>query len=215
MHSRFRTILLASITVCALWTLSPLSVAENPQMIVSVYDDARVPADTLARAEGQATKIFGRAGLDVSWLNCGHTDNGRCAAAFNEIGGPVHLVLRITLNVANSTSDAAFGVAYLASDGTGQYCDVFWKRARDLENNSKADVGLILGSVMAHEMGHLLLGSNAHAVSGVMRARWEHSELRRISMGSLLFLPEQSQRMGARVTERAGLLMSSGERPRE
>jgi hypothetical protein len=213
-HSRFKTILLASIAICAPWTVSPVSGAENPQMIVSVYDDARVPANTLARAERQATKIFWRAGLDVNWLNCADTNNASCASAFTDIGGRVHLVLRITSNVASSTSDTAFGIAYLGSDGTGQYCDVFWERARDLES-AAADVGLILGSVMAHEMGHLLLGSNSHAVSGIMRAHWEHSELRRISMGSLLFLPEQSQRMGARVTERAGLLMSRGERPRE
>src|ERR1700757_2453303 len=105
-------------------------------MIVSVYDDARVPEDILARAEEQATKIFGRAGLDVSWLNCAYTNYASCAAALDDTGGRVHLVLRITPKVASSTSDTAFGVAYLAAGGTGQYCDVFWKRVRDLENNS-------------------------------------------------------------------------------
>jgi hypothetical protein len=126
----------------------------------------------------------------------------------------MHLDLRITPNVARSTSDTVFGVAYLGSDGIGRYGDVFWNRALDFQRNSKVDLGLILANVMAHEMGHLLLGSNAHATSGIMQAHWERAELQRISMGSLLFLPEQGKRMRAKVTQREELLTLSGERPR-
>jgi len=211
MHRRSKAVLLNVLTSCALLGSLPSSFAGNPQISVSVYDDAGVPRDMLARAEGQARKIFWRAGLDVSWLDCSPANRARCAAAF-EIGSPFHLMLRITPNVASATSDTAFGVAFLGADGTGRYGDVFWKRAQDLERNSRADVALILGSIMAHEMGHLLLGSNAHGIGGIMQAHWEPSELRRISMGSLLFLPEQGKRMRARVSQRGELLMSSAKR---
>jgi hypothetical protein len=61
-------------------------------------------------------------------------------------------------------------------------------------------------------MGHLLLGSNAHAISGIMRAHWESAELRGITMGTLMFLPEQSKRMRVKIkTSRAPLV--SRERP--
>src|SRR5580700_5274166 len=166
MHRKSKAVLLVgALTSCALFASLPRSFAGNPQITVSVYYDVRDPSDTLARAEEQATKIFSRAGLDVNWLDCSPTNSARCAAAF-EIDNPFHLILRITPNVASSTSDAAFGVAYLATDGTGRYGDVFWKRAQDLQANSKVDLALILASVMAHEVGHLLLGSNAHAISG-------------------------------------------------
>jgi hypothetical protein len=211
MHSKSRAVLLSALTSCALFASLPRSFAGNPQITVSVYDDVSVPRDTLARAEEQATKIFWRAGLDVSWLDCSPANSARCAAAF-DIDKPFHLSLRITPDVANSTSDTAFGVAYLAADGTGRYGDVFWKRAQDLQGSSKGDLALILASVMAHEIGHLLLGSNAHAISGIMRAHWEPRELRRISMGSFVFLPEQGKRMRARVTQREDLLISSGRR---
>ena len=215
MHRKFKSILLNALTSCALLASVPMSFAQNPQIAVSVYDDAGVPEDTLASAEGRAAKIFQRAGLDVSWLTCVRPNYASCATAFNEIGGPVHLVLRIKPNGASWTSDAAFGVAYLASDGTGRYGDVFWKRASDLQANSKVDLASILASVMAHEMGHLLLGSNAHAISGIMQAHWEDDEFRRISMGSLLFLPGQGKRMRARITQRERLLMSRGEGRRD
>jgi hypothetical protein len=53
--------------------------------------------------------------------------------------------------------------------------------------------------VMAHEIGHMLLGSHAHAISGIMRGHWESSELHQIAMGTLLFLPLQEQRMRLRA----------------
>jgi hypothetical protein len=201
-------IVLVALTNCALLASPATSLAGNPQVIVFVYNDARVPGDTLIRAEQQANNAFSRAGLEITWLNCIHG-----TPACTEIGGSNHLILRITPNVARSISDAAFGIAFLGSDETGRNADVFWKRAQEIQENSKVDVTLILGSVMAHEIGHLLLGSNAHAVSGIMRAHWEGNELRRISMGSLLFLPEQGKRMRARVEQQRELLMSRGERP--
>ena len=194
MHRRFKAVLLFALTG---FGLLGSSFAENPQVTVSVYNDVEVSPDTLTQAEQRAANIFLRAGFDVTWLNCAQMNGG--TAACNEMDEPAHLSLRITSQVARSTSDTAFGVAFLASDGTGRYGDVFWKRAQELHANSKVDLALILGSVMAHEMGHLLLGSNAHAISGIMRAHWESTELRRIAMGTLLFLPEQGRRMGKRM----------------
>lgn len=224
MHRKFKTIVGAALVAflsCARSASAQTALAakagfvENPQVTVSVYDDARVSDETLARGEGEAAKIFSRAGLEVKWLNCTATQRDGCGAAQDDVGSGVHLDLRITPKTPGSLSDIAFGVAYLGSDGSGRYGDVFWKRVMDLEKNSKGDVALLLGSVMAHEMGHLLLGSNAHAVSGIMRGQWEHGELRRIGMDSLLFLPEQGKRMRERATRRKEVFVSSNARPPE
>ncbi len=67
----------------------------------------------------------------------------------------------------------------------------------------------MLGSVMAREIGHLLLGSHAHAISGIMRGHWESSELHQIAMGTLLFLPWQRQQMRLRVAEWEARLVSN------
>ena len=171
----------------------------DAQVTVSVYNDAQVPPDTLTWAEQQAAKIFSRARLDVRWLRCTHINSGVRAAACNGFDVPGHVAVRIIAHTPSSESDAAFGVAFLAPDGTGRYSDVFWKRAQGLHANSNVDLGGILGSVIAHEIGHLLLGSNAHAISGIMRAHWESSELHRIAMGTLMFLPEESNRMHERI----------------
>jgi hypothetical protein len=86
---------------------------------------------------------------------------------------------------------------------SGAGFDVTWLRC-----THNVDLGRILGSVIAHEMGHLLLGSNAHAISGIMRPHWESGELHRIAMGTLLFLPEESKRMRARIATSKAFLVS-------
>jgi hypothetical protein len=190
---------------------APSRTEAHTQVSVSVYNDAQVPSDILTRAEQQAARIFLRAGFGVAWLNCPHTTSGGGATVCSDLV-PGHLAIRIISRIASSTSDAAFGVAFLAHDGTGCYSDVFWKRAQELHANSNVNLADILGSVIAHEMGHLLLGSNAHAISGIMRAHWQSGELRGIAMGTLMFLPEQSKRMRFRIATSKALLVSR-ERP--
>ena len=62
-----------------------------------------------------------------------------------------------------------------------------------------------LGHAIAHEIGHLLLRSSAHSVSGVMRAAWGDTERRLAASGCLLFLPEQSRSTRTEVLARMSL----------
>jgi hypothetical protein len=165
------------------------------QVTVFVYNDASVPPAVLQRAEQRAGSIFAHANFDVVWVNCLPPGTEEDAQSCHRIDPPEHFALRIISDATNSTRDAVFGIAFLSPDGSGESSDVFWKRAEDLHATSNLDLGSILGSVMAHEMGHLLLGSHAHAVGGIMRARWEGEELRRIAMGTLLFTPQQADLM--------------------
>src|SRR5258708_22585240 len=188
-----------------IFILSGLSIFPHPapaqesgskatQLTVGIYNDASVPAAVLQDAERRAADIFAQAHFEVVWLHCLHA-RAEDAAACRKTDLPQHISLRIVRNPVTSTNDAVFGVAFLASDGTGKYSDVFWKRVEALHAAASLDLGSVLGSVMAHEMGHLLLGSNDHALTGIMRAHWEAGELRHIAMGSLLFTPQQVERM--------------------
>ena len=61
-----------------------------------------------------------------------------------------------------------------------------------------------LGHVIAHEIGHLLLGRASHSPSGLMSARWTGDELRLLVRGELLFAEEDAARLQAAVFARAG-----------
>jgi hypothetical protein len=107
---------------------------------------------------------------------------------------PTHLAVRVVPQSRLSTNEV-FGVAFLSPEGTGCYSDVFYDRAMELHANWDVGLGNILGSVIAHELGHLLLGSNSHAGTGIMRAHWQGEDLRRLSRGGLWFTNEQTDHM--------------------
>lgn len=208
MH-RLRKSLLV-VLLSGLFSLRPTSAlaTENPQLVVYVYNDAQASLETLTSAEQHAGRIFSKAGLDITWRNCPCSDE---TFGSGENTGPSVLVLHVTTHIAATTSDPTFGVAFLDENGVGRYADIFWQKVQQFQQGSQANLAAILGSVMAHEMGHLLLGSNAHAIGGIMQPRWNAPELRRIAMGTFLFLPEQVQRMHARVSR--ATLIATQEHP--
>ena len=69
----------------------------------------------------------------------------------------------------------------------------------ELHANWNVSLADTLGHVMAHELGHLLLGSNSHSGMGIMRAHWQSEELRRLSRGGLWFTNEQADRMTGKL----------------
>lgn len=165
---------------------------------VAVHNDAGVGAALVAGAEKAAGRIFGLAGLRVEWVNCGRPGESemevrRCAQAEY----PTHLQLRILARPRNVTA-TTFGISYVDADGRGCYSEIFAEQAEDLE----ADAGLrsvILGHVMAHELAHLLLGTNSHALAGIMRARWQAADFRSVGKEELLFSAKESEVMRVKV----------------
>jgi hypothetical protein len=70
-----------------------------------------------------------------------------------------------------------------------------------LHNDCHVSLAGVLAHVMAHEVGHLLLGTNAHSPTGIMRPSWQARELRSIIMGTLLFTSEQAGSMQAKLSD--------------
>jgi hypothetical protein len=65
------------------------------------------------------------------------------------------------------------------------------------------EVGVILGRIMAHELGHLLLGKNEHSRAGVMRAEWLSDDRQSRTPALMLFLPGEAKRIRAQVLARS------------
>jgi len=76
---------------------------------------------------------------------------------------------------ARVTTDA-YGVAFLGDDGWGAFCDVSYHRILELHHAGRASEATILGIVVAHELGHLLLGLDAHSATGIMRPQLQYQD---------------------------------------
>jgi hypothetical protein len=64
----------------------------------------------------------------------------------------------------------------------------FYDRVEQRTENAELRATL-LGDLMAHELGHLLLGPRSHSPRGIMCAIWGTQELRNAAQGALLFEP--------------------------
>ena len=61
--------------------------------------------------------------------------------------------------------------------GVGSLATVYADRVRVMAQRAGVDNAELLGRAMAHEVGHLLLGTNGHAAHGLMRASWSSVDL--------------------------------------
>lgn len=181
---------------------SPSSPDGLPHLQVSLFNDARLDFATLARAEARASDIFSQAGIEVDWLTCGPADPADFSpnsSACATLSWPSHLSVRIRPN-ALTISAETFGQAYVDSTGQGVYSNVYFQNlVMGPQRRQLADADM-LGYVLAHELGHLLLGTNSHSPTGLMQARWDHAALSAASHSYLFFTPTQSSILRSRLS---------------
>jgi hypothetical protein len=167
---------------------------------ISVYDDARVGPEMVAQAEEIAAYVFHRAGIEVHWLNCDGTEQGsQIADSCGLAVFPTNLQLRIVRRPRALKPDTA-GIAYLSDGGFGCYSEVFVQPVEELRHTYAASASSMLGYAAAHEIAHLLLGTNSHSVRGIMRARWLPQDIVNAQMGRLFFDSAQGEAMRKRLS---------------
>jgi hypothetical protein len=175
----------------------------RPEVTISVHDYADVTPGLLSAAEGHAKEIYRRAGLETIWLNCS-TKLERIEAESCRFCDNTHLTLKILPHAVNAqVRDRidVLGTAYPSDKAGGYFAYVFYDRVQELAVRKRLGHAL-LADVMAHEIGHLLLGSNVHSANGIMSARWDYDELRSIGEGAMSFIPSQSKEMRNRLWAR-------------
>ena len=66
---------------------------------------------------------------------------------------------------------------------------------RSVAGRASTSIWTLLGRAIAHEIGHLLLGSAEHPRLGLMRALWSHDELRGLKPAHWGFSAREAARM--------------------
>jgi len=170
--------------------------ANAKALVVSVFNDALVPTEILAQGEARATHILAQAGIQVEWLNCtaggSHVpDQFEQPSRCSRIAYPSHLSVRIVLT-AQPVREDIFGEAFTGSEGRGTYIKLYYAHLAKANAHLPLGEGELLGCVIAHEVGHLLLGTDSHSHEGIMQGRWEDAQLRQAGKGNLQFTPSQA-----------------------
>ena len=149
---------------------APAAQDDQPMLVLHVDNYARIPPATLARAEAEAARVYAAAGVRTTWVHGDDEANARDA-------GGLHL--RVLLLCKDMTRRK------VETDRIGDYvlgraahptarAYIFTPRVVDAALRHSRSFEKVLGSIIAHEVGHLLLPEGSHSATGIMR---EHVNL--------------------------------------
>lgn len=139
----------------------------RPAVIVHVDNRAAVPPDQFVRARAVVEETLEAAGVEVRWTE------GRFPLSVMRPDPHVSRALQVALVLVNNSDPATQGAVgcALGFAAPGQaVAYAFYNRVVDATARQPADVAVVLGRVIVHELGHLLLPRGSHARYGIMRA---------------------------------------------
>ena len=173
-------------------------VAGTPQCVAAsalhltlvIYNHARVEPQTLVAAESTVSEIFGHANVQLIWRDGFVYAAERRAAPNLPPEDPVTLVVKL-----QPESEAArYGVRSVCGGIGFPSGAIIFVRGFDSTR---------LGHVIAHELGHILLGPNAHALVGIMRGMLLPADWEKAAQGTLGFTHSQNQQIRMWIDQRS------------
>jgi hypothetical protein len=152
----------AAILAIALGLAAPAGDAnanELPRLtvVMRIYNYANVPPGELTAARARAGRVYRAIGVDIVW-----SDTAAAATAL------VLLPQDMTEKKcqAENIADGVLGRGAAAT----RRAYVFYERVTAAARRANVDRRAMLGKVIAHEIGHVLLDEPGHARDGIMRA---------------------------------------------
>jgi hypothetical protein len=174
----------------ALLLLGQATGKDSP-LIVRVCNYSSADNSVLFQAEAVARRIFQDAGVDTEWSS--GSDDRRLNPS----------MLTVQIFPGHSKHDDlkdAFGSAMLDKKDPPFLADVFFGTIEG-KASTRNEEALILGHVMAHEVGHLLLGAK-HTPDTIMAGELSGRDLPLMRAGRLQFSKSQSERLRLAVAFR-------------
>ena len=164
-------------------------------MVLHLANHADMRRDDLVLAQAETERVFEAAGVRTVWSDApaGSEDHG-CAVV--DLSVALLSPEMIQQRVREGIGDGTLGTAYKAAGRAY----IFSARISALGARTRMDARVLLGRVIAHEVGHLLLSETGHSRSGIMVAGIspDPAKLR------VQFTPEQGRTIRAVLKSKAG-----------
>jgi hypothetical protein len=172
-------------------------------LIVRIYDVQTPPSPDGQSALDEARTILADAGLAAEWVRCASLSAhaSRCAVPLDD----AELAVRVVTAPPQPYSTRPLPLGYSLVDGrtrSGSLATIYLDRVQWLASASTTDAAALLGRAIAHEIGHLLLGTAHHGRFGVMRATWSRQMVRTSRPNEWRFSLQEARRMRAALASR-------------
>jgi hypothetical protein len=200
-------------------TAAPLAAAPEagPVVTLRTYNYAQVSDAEAADARHETASILREAGIGIEWMTCRvrpasiarHTPNDLDAGlpCTEPFAKGREFMLRL-MHGSHSQLGPVLRVSSLGtsildrSQRTGVLMTLDLGPIRTIAERASIAMSELLGRAIAHEVGHLLLGSGVHSREGLMRAFWSQDELREAKPAHWRFSASEAARMRSGLTAR-------------
>jgi hypothetical protein len=171
--------------------------AQSSAVQVKVYDYADLKAESVHRAVALTEQILAGAGLSVQVKLC----RGSVAVSCDGQNGLIrNLVVRVVAG-GSKTNDSVLRSPLgqsMADHQGGTYASIFMERIQDAAAEADVPRDTVLAYAIAHEVGHLLLGDNAHTPRGVMKGNWDRKDYEAMNQRQFHFIEGQAHQLATR-----------------
>jgi hypothetical protein len=179
----------------------------SPTITVLMYNYAPIPSDVLVQTEAKVARIYQHCGIKIRWVNSPLSSGAAGQASDAELS-PASTLLALRMlsrPMAERVRRAQETVGFVLSPEDGSFAtvaDVFAGDIEQLANNRGIPERILLGYIVTHELGHLLLGPGSHGTTGIMHSPWRVKELENIARGFMMFTPDEAERMRTNIRSR-------------
>ena len=200
-----------TLLMTALFSVELLTAGQQMNVVVCNLGDVHESIITGAQTETQV--VYHWVGVQIVWQDC---------KAFRPPAGQTHdpwFVIRLRTDrpplTAGPASLDVMGKAFVEAaggciaDAGGCMADAYFQSIQTTSERHHGDAGVLLGFVMAHELGHLLLGPG-HTPGGVMQAAWGQKQMDSMRQGRLRFNEQSAARIRHALEARTATSDASG-----
>jgi hypothetical protein len=160
------------------------------RLTLVIYNHAHVRPETLGAAESMVSDTFARANVQLIWWDGFAYAAQRRGVLTSPLESPATLVVKLQ----REAEAARYGAPPVCGGIGFESGAIIFVRRLD---------ATWLGYIMAHELGHILLGPNAHAIVGIMRGTLLPEDWEKAAQGTLGFTRSQNQQIRMWIAQRS------------
>lgn len=178
----------------ALFGITDVRLVGATELDVHLHDDAGLAVATLDGCLSQLRAILVRAGAVIDIHVCRAESPYSCQLPKDGARVVDLRILSAPRTYSRDVQHPALGHSVVSERG-GVYATVFLEAVQHQASAANVPWTVLLAYAAAHEIGHLLLGANAHTARGVMKGSWDAQDMQAIFQNSFRFSREQQKKI--------------------
>ncbi len=186
------------VALCSSWAQG-----DSRPLTIHIYNLANVPSRRLDSATRDAGRILATAGIEAVWERRPEEREAHVldltACKRPAYDGRGYIVVAIVGSVPARYHSGALGYA-LPNAQAGVNATIFYERIKQIGEEGGTDLATVLGDVMAHEIGHVLLGTTEHSRGGIMKGTWSRVDFQMSHRAAAEFSAVESAAIQKRIS---------------